>query len=65
MSIMPLIKEVKSQYMNTSDKASAISEQISQLTIEHEELKKEMAILKDKLESLFAELESAPARVIT
>ena len=59
MSIMTLIEEVKSQYMNTSDKASAISEQISQLTIEHEELKKEMAILNDNLESLFAELESA------
>ena len=65
MSIMTLIEEVKSQYINTSDRASAINEQISQLTIEHEELKKEMAILKDKLESLFAELESAPARVIT
>ena len=54
MSIMQLIEEVKSQYVNTSDRASAISEQISQLTIEHEELKKEMAILNDKLESLFA-----------
>ena len=61
MSIMQLIEEVKSQYVNTSDRANAISEQISQLTIEHEELKKEMTILKDNLESLFAELE--PARV--